>query len=81
MGAWGSRSNRREVTMTTSLQKSQLKQSTLLEKIKVEGNVDERQEIMVCCKTATLRWKGFESRMAIWNKIHERGLTSKGKSV
>jgi hypothetical protein len=72
MGAWGSRSNRREVTMTTSLEKSQLKRNNILEKIKVEGNVGERREVIVCCKTATLKWKGFESRMAIWNKIYER---------
>jgi hypothetical protein len=72
MGAWGSRSNRREVAMTTSLQKSQLKRSNILKKIKVEGNVDERQEIIVCSKTAALKWKGFESRMTIWNKIYER---------
>jgi hypothetical protein len=58
--------------MTKSLQESQLKQSNILKKIKVEGNVDERQEVMVCCKTATLKWKGFESRMAIWNKIYQR---------
>ena len=58
--------------MTTSLQRSQLKGSNILKKIKVEGNVGERQEVMVCCKTATLSWKGFESRMAIWNKIYER---------
>ena len=58
--------------MRTSMQKSHLKRSNILEKIKVEGNVDERQEVMVCCKTATLKWKGFESRMAIWNKIYER---------
>ena len=58
--------------MTTSLQKSQLKRSNILKKIKVEGKVDERQEVIVCCKTATLKWKGFESRMAIWNKIYER---------
>ena len=58
--------------MRTSMQKSHLKRSNILKKIKVEGNVDERQEVMVCCKTATLKWKGFESRMAIWNKIYER---------
>ena len=58
--------------MTTSLQKSQIKQSNILKKIKVEGNVDERQEVIVCCKTAALKWKGFESRMAIWTKIYER---------
>jgi hypothetical protein len=72
MGGWGSRSNRREVTMTTSLQKSQLKRGNILEKIKVEGNVDEGQKVIIRYETATLRWKGFESRMAIWNKIYER---------
>jgi hypothetical protein len=72
MGGWGSRSNRREVTMTTSLQKSQLKRGNILEKIKVEGNVDEEQKVIIRYETATLRWKGFESRMAIWNKIYER---------
>jgi hypothetical protein len=58
--------------MTTSLQKSQLKQSNILKKIKVQGNVDERREVMVCCKAATLKWKGFESQMAIWTKVYER---------
>jgi hypothetical protein len=58
--------------MRTSLQKSHLKRSNILKKIKVEGNVDERREVIVCCKAATLKWKGFESRMAIWNKIYER---------
>ena len=72
MGSWGSRSNRREVTMTTSLQKSQLKRGNILEKIKVEGNVDEGQKVIIRYETATLKWKGFESRMAIWNKIYER---------
>ena len=72
MGAWGGRSNRLEVTMRTSLQKSQLKRSNILEKIKVEGNVGEGQKVIVRYETATLRWKGFESRMAIWNKIYER---------
>jgi hypothetical protein len=58
--------------MIKSLQKSQLKRNDIFEKIKVEGNVDERREVIVCCKTPTLKWKGFESRMAIWNKIYER---------
>jgi hypothetical protein len=72
MGEWGSRSNRWEVTMTTSLQKSQLKRSNILKRIKIEGNVDERREVIVCCKTATLKWKGFESQMAMWTKVYER---------
>ena len=58
--------------MTTSLQKSQLRRSNIPRKIKVEGNVGEGQKVIVRCETATLRWKGFESRMAIWNKIYER---------
>jgi hypothetical protein len=58
--------------MTTSLQKGQLKRSNVLRKINVEGNVDERREVIVCCKAAILKWKGFESRVAIWNKIYER---------
>ena len=58
--------------MTKSLQESQLKRSNILKKIKVEGNVDERREVIVCCKAATLKWKGFESQMAIWTKICER---------
>ena len=58
--------------MIKSLQKSQLKRNDIFEKIKVEGNVDERREVIVCCKAATLKWKGFESRLTIWNKIYER---------
>jgi hypothetical protein len=58
--------------MRTSSQKSQLKRSNILKKINVEGNVDERREVMVCSKAATLKWKGFESRMVIWNKIYEQ---------
>ncbi len=40
--------------MTTSLQKSQLKQSHFQKKIKVEGKVDEGQKIIVGYKTVTL---------------------------
>jgi len=58
--------------MTKSLERSQPKRSNLLKKIKVEGNVDERREVIVCCKAATLKWKGFESQMAIWTKVYER---------
>ena len=73
MGAWDSRSNRREVTMATSLQKSQLKPSNILKKIKVESEVDEKREVIVRCETTTfLKWKGFESQMMISTKICER---------
>jgi hypothetical protein len=58
--------------MATSLQKSQLKRNNILGIIKVEGNVREGHKVIVRCETATLRWKGFESHMAIWNRIHER---------
>jgi hypothetical protein len=57
--------------MTTSLQKSQLKRSNILKKIKVEGEVDKGQEVIVRCETATLKWKGFESRIAIWTKVYK----------
>ena len=58
--------------MLKSLQKSQLRRRNVLKTIKVEDHVRERWEVVVRCKPATLRWKGFESRMAIWNKIYER---------
>jgi len=58
--------------MTKSLQESQLKRNNILGKIKVEGNAGERQKVIVRFETATLRWRGFESRMAIWNKLYER---------
>jgi hypothetical protein len=58
--------------MTKSLLKSQLKRKDSLKKIKIEGNVDEGREVIVCCKTATLKWKGFESQMAMLTKVYER---------
>jgi hypothetical protein len=72
MGARGGRSNRLEVTMTTSLQEIQLKQGNTLKKIKVKDNVDKGRDIIVRYETAGLKWKGFESHMAIWTKICER---------
>ena len=56
--------------MTTSLQKSQLKRGSILKEIKVEGEVDEGREVIVCSKAGTLKWKGFESQMALWTKIY-----------
>jgi len=58
--------------MTTSLQKVQPKRSNVLEKVKVEGKVDEGKEVIVRCETTALKWKGFESHMRIWTKIYER---------
>jgi microcompartment protein CcmL/EutN len=70
MGAWGSRSNQLEVTMTTSLQKGQPKRSNVLGKIKVQGEVDAVQKVIVRCETAALKWKGLESQMVIWRKMY-----------
>ena len=70
MGAQGSRSNQQEVTMITSLQKSQLKESNVLKKIKVEGEVNEGQKVIIRCETAAVKWKGFESQMVIWRKMY-----------
>jgi len=58
--------------MTTSLQEIRLKRGNTLKKIKVEGSVDKGQDVIVRHETATLKWKGFESQMAIWTKIYER---------
>ena len=41
-----------------------------MKKIKVKGNVGKEREVTVCCKTATLKCKGFESYMAMWNKMY-----------
>ena len=53
----------------------QRKWRSVLEKIKVEGEVDEGQEVILRCETATLKWKGFESLMVIWTKVYEPDLT------
>ena len=59
------------IMMTTLLQKVQLKRNNVLKKINVEGNMDERQEVMVCCETTALKWKEFESQMVIWRKMYQ----------
>jgi hypothetical protein len=56
--------------MITSMQKSQPKQDNLQRKIKVQGEVDVEQRVIVRCDTATLKWRGFKSQMAIWTKIY-----------
>jgi hypothetical protein len=58
--------------MTTSLQKGQPKRSNVPGKIKVQGEVNKGQKVSIRCGTAAVKWKGFESRMTIWNKIYER---------
>ncbi len=56
--------------MTISLQKEQPKRSNVLEKIKVQSEVNKGQKMIIRCETATLKWKGFESQMVIWRKMH-----------
>jgi hypothetical protein len=56
--------------MTTSLQKGQPKRSNVPGKIKVQGEVDEGQKVIIRCETAAVKWKGFESQMVIWRKMH-----------
>ena len=56
--------------MRTSLQKGQPKRSNVLRKIKVQGEVDVVQKVIVRCETAALKWKGFESQMVIWRKMY-----------
>jgi hypothetical protein len=70
MGAWGSRSNQLKVMMRTSLQKGQPKWSNVLGKIKVQGEVNEGQKVIIRCETAAVKWKGFESQMVIWRKMY-----------
>ncbi len=41
-----------------------------MKKIKVKGNVDKERKVIVCCKTTTLKCKGFQSYMAMWNKMY-----------
>ena len=43
-----------------------------LEKIKVEGDVDEGRKVIVRYETANLKWKGFESFMVLWPKVCEQ---------
>jgi hypothetical protein len=56
--------------MTTSLQKGQPKRSNVPGKVKVQGEVNKGQEVIICCETAAEKWKGFESQMAIWRKMY-----------
>jgi len=56
--------------MTASLQKRQPKRSNVPGKIKVQGEVDALQKVIVRCETAALKYKGFESQMVIWRKMY-----------
>ena len=58
--------------MITSLQKGQTKWSNVPGKIKVQGEVDVGQKVIIRCETADVKWKGFESQIAIWTKVYER---------
>jgi hypothetical protein len=50
--------------------KGRTKRRSVLKKIKVQGEVDAVQKVIVRCETAALKWKGFESQMVIWRKMY-----------
>jgi len=54
-----------------SVRRSSRRSLGAVEWVKVEGKVDEGQEVIVRYETAALKWKGFESHMVIWTKIYE----------
>jgi hypothetical protein len=58
--------------MVIASRKSEVKGSCVLKKIKVEGNVDEGQEVIVRFETGISECEGFKSLMARWNKVYER---------
>jgi len=58
--------------MVIASRKSEVKGSCVLKKIRVEGIVDEGQEVIVRYETGTLECEGFKSLMALWNKVYER---------
>ena len=74
MGAWGSRLNRleRKVTIVIASQKGRGKWRSVLEKIKVEGKVDEGREVILRRATASVKCEGFKSLMVLWAKVYER---------
>jgi len=56
--------------MITSLQKGQPQRSNVPGKIKVQGEVDVGQKVIIRCETADVKWKGFESQMVISRKMY-----------
>jgi hypothetical protein len=56
--------------MTTSLPKGQTQRSNVPGKIKVQGEVDEGQKVIIRCETAAVKWRGFESQMVISRKMY-----------
>jgi len=56
--------------MTTSLKKGQPKWSNVPGEIKVQGEADAMQKVIVRRETAVLKWKGFESQIVIWRKMY-----------
>ena len=69
---WLTKSVVLEVRLVISLRKNEVERCSGLKKIKVEGEVDEGRQVIVRYQTATLKWKGFESYMVMWTKIHQR---------
>jgi hypothetical protein len=58
--------------MAIASRRSEAKGGCILKRIKVEGTVNEGQEIIVLNRTGTLECEAFKSLMAMWNKIYER---------
>jgi len=58
--------------MTIASRKNEEEGRSFLQKIKVEGKVDERREVIVRRATATVRREGFKSLMVLWTKVYER---------
>ena len=56
--------------MAIAPRKGRIKRGSVMKKIKVKGNVDKGRDVIVCCKTATLKCEGFQSYMAMWNKMY-----------
>jgi hypothetical protein len=58
--------------MVVASRKNEVEERNVLGKIKVEGEQNEGQEVIVRHETAPLKWKGFESYLVMWTKIYQR---------
>jgi hypothetical protein len=58
--------------MVIASRRNRVKRGCILKRIKVEGTVDEGQEIIVLFRTGALECEGFKSLMALWNKVYKQ---------
>jgi len=56
--------------MVIASQKGLGKWRSVLEKIKVEGKVDEGREVILRRATASVKCEGFKSLMVLWTKVY-----------